>query len=498
MDASIVWRITLWATMYAGVFQGRQASLFHLILPLSIMTSIIALVGRPNVGKSTLFNRLTRSRDALVAAQPGVTRDRKYGIANHEGRSFVVVDTGGMMEGVSGIAELMFKQAQLAIEEADMVLFLVDGCEGVSALDEAITEQLRRCQKPLQLVVNKAEGRNKELIASEFYRLGLGTPAIISARQGQGINELLRNLLIRLPVAEEVKPEAQRLQFAIVGRPNVGKSTLVNRMLGEERVLSSDEPGTTRDSIAVPFCYHDKYYTLVDTAGVRRRARVVDTLEKFSVAKTLQAIEAAQVVILIVDACDSLVEQDLHLAGLVLESGRAVVLAVNKWDGLPLEQRHRVKVDLDRRLPFLEFARKHFISALHGSGVGGIFTSIDEAYQSAHCHLSTGRLNRALAVAVEKHSPPMVRGRRIKLRYAHQGGHAPPKIIIHGSQAEAVPDSYRRYLINQFRVAFSLTGTPIALEFKTVKNPFEGRTNALTQRQIKRRGRLIRFRKQRG
>lgn len=461
------------------------------------MTSIVALVGRPNVGKSTLFNRLTRSRDALVADQPGVTRDRKYGIANHEGRSFLVVDTGGMMEGVSGIAELMFKQARLAIEEADIILFLVDGREGISALDEAIAEQLRRCQKPLQLAVNKVEGGDRELIASEFYRLGLGAPAIISAQQGQGIKGLLQDLLKQLPVAEEVEPETQRLKFAIVGRPNVGKSTLVNRILGEERVLSSDEPGTTRDSIAIPFQRHGKDYTLIDTAGVRRRARIVDTLEKFSVSKTLQAIEAVQVAVLIIDARSSLVEQDLHLAGLILESGKAVVIAINKWDSLPLERRRKVKVDLDRRLSFLEFTRKHFISALHGSGVGEIFTSIDEAYQSAHRHLSTGEINRALSVAVEKHPPPMMRGRRIKLRYAHQGGHTPPKIIIHGSQAESVPDSYRRYLINQFRTAFSLAGTPIELEFKTVKNPFEGRTNILTQRQMKRRSRLIRFRKQR-
>lgn len=466
-------------------------------LELLSMKSIVALVGRPNVGKSTLFNRLTHSRDALVADQPGVTRDRKYGIANHEGRSFLVVDTGGIMAGASGIAELMFKQTQLAIEEADIILFMVDGREGISALDEAIAEQLRRCQKPLQLIINKAEGQNGELIASEFYRLGVGMPAIISAQQGQGISGLLQDLLRRLPLAQEVEPQAQRRQFAIVGRPNVGKSTLVNRILGEERVLASEEPGTTRDSIAISFSHKGKDYTLVDTAGVRRRARIVDRLEKFSVAKTLQAIEAAQVIVLLVDGCASLVEQDLHLAGLALESGKGIVIAVNKWDGLPPDQRRRVKAELDRRLSFLEFARKHFISALHGSGVGEIFTSIDEAYQSAYCHLSTSELNQVLSAAVDKHPPPRVRGRRIKLRYTHQGGHTPPKIIIHGSQAESVPVSYKRYLINQFRAAFSLVGTPIELAFKTVSNPFEGRANALTQRQLKKRGRLIRFRKQR-
>ncbi len=463
------------------------------------MKPIVALVGRPNVGKSTLFNRLTHSRDALVADQPGVTRDRKYGIVNYDSYSFVVVDTGGIIAGVSGIADLMYKQAQRAIEEADVILFIVDGREGISALDEAIAEQLRRCQKPLQLVINKAEGQDRDLMAPEFYPLGLGMPAVISARQGQGISGLLQDFLRPLLPAEEIEPVAppRGLQFAIVGRPNVGKSTLVNRILGEERVLASEEPGTTRDSIAISFSRNGKDYTLVDTAGVRRRARIVETLEKFSVAKTLQAIEVAQVIVLVIDASTGLVEQDLHLAGLALESGKGVVIAVNKWDGLPPDQRRRVKMDLERRLSFLEFARKHFISALHGSGVGEIFTSIDEVYQATRYHFPTAELNRVLAAAVGKHPPPIVRGRRIKLRYAHQGGHGPPKIIIHGSQAESVPASYKRYLVNQFRAAFSLVGAPIELEFRTVKNPFEGRANTLTQRQRKKRERLIRFRKQR-
>ncbi|QBQ54730.1 ribosome biogenesis GTPase Der [Nitrosococcus wardiae] len=461
------------------------------------MKALVALVGRPNVGKSTLFNRLTRSRDALVADQPGVTRDRKYGIARYGEHSFLVVDTGGITEQESGVGELMRTQAQLAIEEADAILFLVDGREGLSALDETIAEQLRRAQKPLKLVINKAEGQDQELVASEFYRLGLGEPATISAQQNQGVGGLLQNLLTLLPGGEKEEPEIQAkgLQFAIVGRPNVGKSTLVNRILGEERVLSFEAPGTTRDSIAIPFCHQGRDYTLVDTAGIRRRSKILDMLEKFSIAKTLEAIGAAHVVILVMDARDGVVEQDLHLAGLILESGKAVVIAVNKWDGLPLEQRRRVKADLDRRLPFLDFARVHFISALHGSGVGGLFTSIDEAYQSANCHLPTAELNQVLAAAVEKHPPPVVKGRRIKLRYAHQGGHNPPKIIIHGNQAEAVPVNYRRYLMNHFRLAFALVGTRIELEFRTVKNPFKGRINALTQRQRQKRKRIIRFRK---
>jgi GTP-binding protein len=459
----------------------------------------VALVGRPNVGKSTLFNRLTRSRDALVADQPGVTRDRKYGIANYGERTFFVVDTGGITEQDSGIAGLMRAQAQLAIEEADVILFLVDGREGLSSLDETIAKQLRRSQKLLKLVINKAEGRDRELVASEFYHLGLGEPAVISAQQGQGVGALLQDLLTFLPIIEEEEGDipTKGIQFAIVGRPNVGKSTLVNHILGEERVLSFEEPGTTRDSIAIPFYHHDKDYTLVDTAGIRRRSKVLDTLEKFSVIKTLQAVATAQVVILVIDARDSLVEQDLHLAGLILESGKAVVIAVNKWDGLPFDQRREVRANLDRRLPFLDFARVHFISALYGSGVEDLFPSIDEAYQSASRHLLTGELNQALSAAIEKHPPPAVRGRRIKLRYAHQGGQNPPKIIIHGNQTESVPTSYKRYLTNHFRTVFSLVGTPIELEFRTAKNPFKERANILTERQLQSRKRLVRFRKAR-
>lgn len=461
------------------------------------MKAVVALVGRPNVGKSTLFNRLTRSRDALVADQPGVTRDRKYGIANYGERTFFVVDTGGITEQDSGIAGLMRAQAQLAIEEADVILFLVDGREGLSSLDEVIAEQLRRTQKLLKLVINKVEGQDRELAASEFYCLGLGKPTIISAQQGQGVEVMLQDLLTSLPMAEEKRDEipAKGFQFAVIGRPNVGKSTLVNRILGEERVLSFEEPGTTRDSIAIPFYHHGKSYTLVDTAGIRRRSKVLDTLEKFSVVKTLQAIAAAQVVILVIDARDSLVEQDLHLAGLILESGKAVIVAVNKWDGLSFDQRQEVRAGLDRRLPFLDFARVHFISALHGSGVGDLFPSIDEAYQSASRHLPTGGLNQVLLAAVENHPLPAVRGRRIKLRYAHQGGQNPPKIIIHGNQTESVPTSYKRYLTNHFRTAFSLIGTPIELEFRTVRNPFKGQVNNLTQRQLQKRKRLVHFRK---
>ncbi|BAW80095.1 small GTP-binding protein [Candidatus Nitrosoglobus terrae] len=462
------------------------------------MKAVIALIGRPNVGKSTLFNRLTRSRDALVADQPGVTRDRKYGIAHCGEQTFFVVDTGGITDQGSEIAGLMYAQTQLAIEEADIILFLVDGREGLSALDETIADELRHSHnKLLKLVVNKAERQDRELIASEFYRLGLGEPAIISAQQGQGVERMVQDLLTALPAMGGKTDEipAKGLQFAVIGRPNVGKSTLVNRLLGEERVIASEVPGTTRDSIAIPFCRHDKPYTLVDTAGIRRRSKVLDVLEKFSIVKALQAIAAAQVVILVIDARDSLVDQDLHLASLALESGKAIIITVNKWDGLSPNQRQVVTSDLDRRLSFLDFAKIHFISALHGSGVGNLFSSIDEAYQSASRHLSTGELNQVLSAAIERHPLPAVRGRRIKLRYAHQGGQNPPKIIIHGNQTESVPISYKRYLISYFRSAFSLIGTPIALEFRTVENPFKGQANPLTQRQLQKRRRLVRFRK---
>jgi GTP-binding protein len=462
------------------------------------MLPVIALVGRPNVGKSTLFNRLTRTQDALVAAVPGLTRDRKYGECRIGGRQFIVVDTGGLEAGDRELDGLMARQAWQAVEEADEVFFLVDARDGLTAADEAIATDLRRRGKPVILVVNKTDGLDEDGALSEFYRLGLGEPQPVSAAHGRGVERLLRSALAALPVATEdagsEQPSADegRVRVAVVGRPNAGKSTLINRILGEERVLASDEPGTTRDSIFIPFERDGVAYTLIDTAGVRRRARVTEAVEKFSVIKTLQAIEEAHVVILVLDARTGIGEQDATLAGHVAEKGRALVLAVNKWDGLEPHERRMVRDQLERKLPFLAFASVRFISALHGTGVGELFPLVRRAHASAMRELSASQLTEILERAVDAHQPPLVRGRRIKLRYAHQGGRNPPLIVIHGNQTESVPESYRRYLENAFREALRLTGTPIRIEFRTGGNPFEGRRNKLTPRQISRRRRLMR------
>lgn len=463
---------------------------------------VIALVGRPNVGKSTLFNCLTRSRDALVADQPGLTRDRKYGDGKIGDRSYVVVDTGGLTGTGGALDELMARQAQLAIQEADVTLFLVDAREGRTAVDEMIAEQLRRLGKPLFLVVNKAEGLDEATASADFYALGLGRPYAISTAHGHGIESLMEDVLAALPPvpAEETTalPEAEEagvapIRVACAGRPNVGKSTLVNRILGEERVLAYDQPGTTRDTIEVPFERVGKPYVLIDTAGVRRRARVTGTVEKFSVIKTLKAIAAANVVIVVLDGREGITEQDAALVGFVVDSGRSLVVAINKWDGLSENQKANVRRELDLKLPFVNFAKVHFISALYGTGIGELFKSVDKAYESATRKLSTPLLTRILEDAVNRNQPPLVRGRRIKLRYAHQGGHNPPVIVIHGNQTEAVPDTYRRYLANVFRTTLKLIGTPVRLEFRTGENPYAGRKNTLTPRQMEKRKRLMRF-----
>jgi len=457
---------------------------------------VIALVGRPNVGKSTLFNRLTRSRDALVADQPGLTRDRKYGIGKMGNSAYLVVDTGGIAADTDAIDDLMQQQVRSAIDEADHILFLLDAREGVSAGDEAITEQLRRTGKPITPVVNKSEGLDMAIAGAEFYTLGLGEPVPIAAVHGHGVQDLINGVLKTLPKAEAEDGAGDKeggTRIAVVGRPNVGKSTLVNRMLGEERVVAFDQPGTTRDSIFIPFQRDDKPYVLIDTAGVRRRARVSDAIEKFSVIKTLQAIEQANVVLLVLDAHQGVGEQDATLSGHVLESGRALIVVINKWDGLESDEREWVKVELERKLPFLDFADKRFVSALHGSGVGKLLEAVDAAYANATRKLPTPELTRVLESAVQEHQPPLVRGRRIKLRYAHQGGQNPPLIVIHGTQTDAVPNSYKRYLTNRFRKVFNLLGTPIRVEFKSGSNPFEGRKNKLTDRQIRKRQRLKKF-----
>jgi GTP-binding protein len=457
------------------------------------MLPVIALVGRPNVGKSTLFNRLTRSRDALVADQPGLTRDRKYGTGRLGSQPYVVVDTGGISGDQEGIDVLMEQQVRQAIGEADHILFLLDAREGCTGGDESIAQELRRTGKPVTLAVNKSEGLDLDLAGSDFYRLGFGHPGLISAAHGRGVKSLIESLLKQLPPTEEVEPQEPGIQIAVVGRPNVGKSTLVNRLLGEERVVAFDQPGTTRDSIFIPFERNDRRYTLIDTAGVRRRARVKEAIEKFSIIKTLQAIEQADVVLMVLDAQQGVGEQDATLAGHVLESGRALILLVNKWDGLEQDQREWVKSEIERKLPFLGFARHHFISALHGSGVGELFDMVQSVYASAMRDLSTPDLTRLLEAITQEHQPPLVHGRRIKLRYAHQGGKNPPIIVIHGNQTREVPDSYKRYLVSRFRKALNLKGTPIRIEFRSGENPYEGKKNKLTKRQQQKRQRLKKF-----
>ncbi len=467
------------------------------------MLPVIALVGRPNVGKSTLFNQLTRSRDALVADQPGLTRDRQYGIGKLGDRPYLVVDTGGISGDRDGIDALMEKQVLAAIDEADHLLFLVDARDGLTAGDEFIAERLRRTGKPVTLVVNKTDGLDPLGASSEFHALGLGEPKAIAAAQGRGVRSLIESVLASLPEVEPAMGErapagAERgVQIAVVGRPNVGKSTLINRLLGEERVVAFDRPGTTRDSIFIPFDHEGRRYTLIDTAGVRRRARVHEAIEKFSVIKTLQAIEQANVVLLVLDAQQGISEQDATLAGHVLDSGRALVVVINKWDGLAPDERERIKREMQRRLPFLGFAEWHFVSALHGSGVGHLVEAVDAAYRAAMIDLPTPELTRVLEEAVSEHQPPLVRGRRIKLRYAHQGGKNPPIIVIHGNQVDQLPAAYQRYLVNRFREAFRLRGTPLRIELRAGKNPYEGRRNKLTKRQVGKRRRLMKHVKRR-
>jgi len=449
------------------------------------MKPVIALVGRPNVGKSTLFNQLTKSRDALVADYPGLTRDRKYGTGRVGDKPYIVVDTGGLSGDAEGVEEQMVDQVHQAIGEANIVLFLVDARAGLMAGDEQIVQQLRRINKPIFVVVNKIDGTDETMGIIDFQGLGMGEPLAIAATHGRNVTRMMQTVLADLPEADEGEEEEEdgSVKVAIIGRPNVGKSTLVNRILGEERVVAFDMPGTTRDSIFIPFERDSKEYTLIDTAGVRRRGRVKETVEKFSVIKALQAIEEANVVILVLDAHDGISEQDATLAGFALDAGRAMVIAVNKWDGLEKHARERMKTELDRRLPFLDFAEMHFISALHGTGVGHLFESVDAAFAAAIKKLPTPDLTRILEDAVSQHQPPMVRGRRIKLRYAHQGGRNPPLIVVHGTQTDSLPGAYKRYLVNIFRKVFKLKGTPVRVEFKSSDNPYAEQRKKQVQRQ---------------
>jgi GTP-binding protein len=441
------------------------------------MKPVIALVGRPNVGKSTLFNRLTRSRDALVADLPGLTRDRHYGEGRVGDRPFLVIDTGGF-EPVAkeGIMHEMAKQTKQAVTEADVVVFIVDGRQGLTPHDKTITDFLRKAGRKVMLVVNKSEGMKYSSVTADFYELGLGDPYVISAAHGDGVADLVSEAL---DLASEGKPEevedddkVRGIKIAIVGRPNVGKSTMVNTLLGEERVIAFDMPGTTRDSIEIPFERDGKHYTLIDTAGIRRKGKVFEAIEKFSVVKTLQSISDANVVLLLLDAQQDISEQDAHIAGFVLESGRALVVGVNKWDGLTTDQRDHIKREIDRKLSFLSFAKMHFISAIKGTGIPPMLKSIDAAYAAAMRKLPTPQLTRALQEAVDHQQPRRKGSTRPKLRYAHQGGQNPPVIVVHGNSLDGIDASYKRYLEKHFRESFSLTGTPLRIELRSGKNPF--------------------------
>ncbi|PCK09706.1 MAG: ribosome biogenesis GTPase Der [Alteromonadaceae bacterium] len=457
------------------------------------MLPIIALVGRPNVGKSTLFNRLTGKRDALVANLSGLTRDRKYGEAVCAGKRCMLIDTGGLSGQEDGIDEAMAEQSLLAIEESDVVLFIVDCKDGLTSTDTQIAEFLRQKGKNVHIVANKIDGRDHDIAVLPFYELGLGEVNAIAAAQGRGVKSLMELVLADIPEEDELaalQKAPKGIKMAIVGRPNVGKSTLVNRLLGEQRVVVYDEPGTTRDSIYIEYERNGKPYTLIDTAGVRRRKNIKLTVEKFSIVKTLQAIDDANVVIVVVDASEGIVDQDLHLLGQAIDSGRALVVAINKWDGLENDQKDRVKSELERRLRFVDFADLHFISALHGTGVGHLYSSVDKAYKSATERFTSNHLTRVLEEAVSTHQPPLVGGRRIKLRYAHVGGHNPPIVVIHGNQTASVPNHYVRYLEKTFRKVLDLHGTPIRIEFKSGENPFAGRKNKLTPREVGKRKRL--------
>ncbi len=462
------------------------------------MIPVVALVGRPNVGKSTLFNYLTRTRDALVADFPGLTRDRQYGQAVIDETPFVIVDTGGIGVDDLAVDNLMSKQSSIALDEADIVFFMVDARAGRTAIDEDIAKMLHQSGKKVVLVVNKADGLNEDTVSADFYSLGFQELYAISAAHGRGMHKLADALIQHGFVPEEVPEEDDRIKIAFVGRPNVGKSTLINRILGEERVVVYDMPGTTRDSISIPFSRDGKDYTLIDTAGIRKRARINETIEKFSVIKTIQAVKDSHVCLLLIDGQEGITDQDLHLLGIILEAGKALVVAINKWDNLDEETRADIKADIERRLYFVHFAKIRTISALHGTGVGLLYKDIDQAYAAAMKKFSTPLLTRLLQDVVDQHPPPMVNGRRIKLRYAHAGGHNPPVIVIHGNQLNSLPDSYKRYLQNQFMKHLELTGTPLKIEFKGGSNPFAGKRNTLTARQQHKKNRMIRsFKKKR-
>jgi len=438
------------------------------------MLPVVALVGRPNVGKSTLFNRLTGTRDAIVADMPGVTRDRQYGFGRLGPVPYIVVDTGGLVEHPAGLEAPMRAQTERAVAEADLLIFMADARAGLTPQDHFVARELRRSGKPVFLAVNKAEGLDTAMAGADFHSLGLGEPIAIASAHGDGCREMMEVVLADCAPEEEGDTvEDRSIRIAIIGRPNVGKSTLVNRLIGEERVIASETPGTTRDSIFVPFKRDDRDFVLIDTAGIRRRSRVDDEIERMSVSKTLQAIDKAHVVIFMVDAHDVIGEQDASVLGLALQRGRALMVVVNKWDGVPQDQRDDIRRQLELKLDFVPYAPVHFVSARHGTGVGELVQATIRAYDAAMRDIPTPLLTKTLERAIQQHQPPMVRGRRIKLRYAHQGGRNPPRIIIHGNQTKDVPDSYTRYLANVFRKEFDLFASPVAVEYRGGKNPYD-------------------------
>lgn len=459
------------------------------------MRPVIALVGRPNVGKSTLFNQLTRSRDALVADFPGLTRDRQYGIGCLGG-DYIVIDTGGLTDERGQLDQLMVGQTHRGIEEADHVIWLLDGRQGVTSGDEVIARELRQSGKPVTLAVNKTEGLDADQALSDFYHFGFSKVCAIAAAHKRGLQKLISCALAGFTTAEEDETLPSKdlpgIRLAFVGRPNVGKSTLLNRILGEQRVVVSEIPGTTRDSIFVPFERDGQEYVLIDTAGVRRRARVHEAVEKFSVVKTLDAIDRADVVINVLDAQAGITEQDVHLIGLTLEAGRAIIVVLNKWDNLEIETREQLLEDYARKLPFLDFTEHYTISALHGTGVGLLYPAVQRAYKASRIDVSTTRLTNMLEAAVNRHQPPLVKGRRIKLRFAHQGGKRPPVFVIHGNQTDRIPGAYKRYLNNYFRDKLKLVGTPVRLEFKTGKNPFADKKKSRISNTQKEKARVVR------
>lgn len=459
------------------------------------MLPVVAIVGRPNVGKSTLFNALTRTRDALVADMPGVTRDRQYGISRVGKAPCLLVDTGGLVSNAEGIDYLTAKQVHQAIDEAHLVLFVVSARDGLMAEDEEIASLLRKSSRKVILVANKVDGLDEDTAMADFASLGMGELLAVAAAHRRGLDTMMRRverLLPEIPESPE-EEETDRLRLAIVGRPNVGKSTLVNRLLGEERVLAFDQPGTTRDTISTLLERDGQPYELIDTAGVRRRSKVTEVVEKFSIIKALQAIDRAHVVVLMLDANEGLTDQDTTLLGHVLTQGRALVLALNKWDGLDPDHRKRVKSDMDRKLTYVDWAQRVTLSALHGSGIQELMNAVQLAFKSALADLSTPELTRVLQSAFEAHQPPMKHGRTAKLRYAHSGGKLPPRIVIHGSRTDTVPDSYRRYLVNRFIKHFKLKGTPVFIDFRDSENPYRDRKNKLSKRQLDKRKRLKKF-----